>query len=150
MSPYHIHRHPQLLGDHLGHLGVHPLTHLNPPMGNGNTPIIVVDGNVDSVPGVRKGISMFSFKGNHLVPNWLCGYLSGTRAMPRFLQRFLLLKSSTCRFLNSNWDESFSLARTSFRVGSSTYKRMLPWRNLQNRLCDSDHIGLSKSEGVCG
>ena len=46
----HIHRHSQLLGDHLSHLGVHPLTHLDPAMGDGHTAVIVVDGNVDRVP----------------------------------------------------------------------------------------------------
>ena len=45
-----IHRHSQLLGDHLSHLGVHPLTHLDPAMGDGHTAVIVVDGNVDRVP----------------------------------------------------------------------------------------------------
>ena len=46
----HIHRHSELLGDHLSHLGVHPLTHLDPAMGDGHTAVIVVDGNVDRVP----------------------------------------------------------------------------------------------------
>ena len=45
-----IHRHSQLLSDHLSHLGVHPLTHLDPAVGDGHTAVIVVDGNVDRVP----------------------------------------------------------------------------------------------------
>ena len=61
-SPDHIHRQAQLLGNHLGHLRVHPLTHLNPSVGNGYTAVVVVDGNVDSVPGGGKGISMFPLK----------------------------------------------------------------------------------------
>ena len=49
-SPDHIHRHAQLLGDDLGHLCVHPLTHLDPTVGNGYAAIVVVDGYVHRVP----------------------------------------------------------------------------------------------------
>ena len=53
-----IHRHSQLLGDHLSHLGVHPLTHLDPAVGDGHTAVIVVDGNVDCVPDAGESISI--------------------------------------------------------------------------------------------
>ena len=68
-SPDHIHRHAQLLGDNLGHFCVHPLTHLDPSVGNGHTSVVVVDGNVDGVPGVVS--RHVSLQRTHLVPNWL-------------------------------------------------------------------------------
>ena len=70
-SPYDIHGHTQLPGDHLGHLGVHPLTHLDPTVGNGYASVVVVDGYVHCVPEekeVELYVALFLLK-FHLVPN---------------------------------------------------------------------------------
>ena len=71
IPPYDIHGHTQLPGDHLGHLGVHPLTHLDPTVGNGYASVVVVDGYVHCVPEekeVELYVALFLLK-FHLVPN---------------------------------------------------------------------------------
>ena len=66
-SPYDLHGHTQLPGDHLGHLGVHPLTHLDPTVGNGYASVVVVDGYVHRVPEEKESCKSI-FLSRVLVP----------------------------------------------------------------------------------